>query len=98
VQQAKWVEAEPILRACLEIRARELPDDWLRHNAASMLGEALVGLGKHAEAEPLVVEAYERMEPPPDIAYRKGEALERVIALYEAWGKEEKAAEWRAKR
>ena len=29
---------------------------------------------------------------------RRLEALERIVKLYETWGKPDKAAEWRAKR
>jgi hypothetical protein len=37
------------------------------------------------------------MVPPERQAHRKREALERVVAFYEAWGKADKAALWRAK-
>ena len=98
LKQAKYADAEPLLRECLVIREKELPDHWLRWNALSMLGEALSGQGKHAEAEPLLIEGYEKMLPPDPLSFRKREALDRIIALYEAWGKPDKAAEWRAKR
>ena len=38
------------------------------------------------------------MKPPPFVATRKAEALERIIALYEAWNKPDEAARWKAKR
>ncbi len=97
LKQAKWEEAEPILRECLAIRERELPDDWLRWNTASMLGEALCGQGKHAEAEPLLTEGYEKLRPPDPLLFRKREALERIVKLYEEWGKPDEAAAWRAR-
>ena len=37
------------------------------------------------------------MKPPQEVAVPKRETPERVIQLYEAWGKKEKAAEWRKK-
>jgi hypothetical protein len=37
------------------------------------------------------------MSPPFPMQGRKGEALDRIVKLYEAWGKPEKAAEWREK-
>jgi serine/threonine protein kinase/Flp pilus assembly protein TadD len=98
LRQGKAADAEGALRECLAIREKETPDDWLRWNAASLLGEALSAQGKHAEAEPLLVKAWEGMASPPARAENKREALERIVALYEAWGKPEKAAEWRAKR
>ena len=54
-----------------------------------------------AEAEPLLVKSYEglqqRQSRRPDIsrvAVLK-EASQRVVQLYEAWGKPDQAAEWR---
>jgi hypothetical protein len=38
------------------------------------------------------------MDPPPVVAIRKRQALERVIRLYESWGKPEQAAAWKAQR
>ena len=55
LEQAKWSEAEPVLRECLAIRDKAMPDDWRRFNAMSLLGGALLGQGRYAEAEPLIV-------------------------------------------
>ena len=96
--QERWTDAEPVMRKTLALRKKLMPDSWLRWNAMSLLGEAVAGQKKFAEAEKLLVDSYEKMVPPPESANRKGEALERVIKLYEAWGKTAKAAEWRAKR
>ena len=38
------------------------PDDWPRFNAMSLLGGALLGQGRYAEAEPLIVAGYEGMK------------------------------------
>ncbi|HEY3242489.1 MAG TPA: tetratricopeptide repeat protein, partial [Phycisphaerae bacterium] len=91
-------EAEPLLRECLSIRERALPDDqpqvWLRHNTKSLLGAALMLQDRFAEAEPLLLGGYNGMKddprvPPPGPATggadRKREALERIVKLYEAW-------------
>ena len=45
LKQAKWSEAEPVLRECLAIREKAIPDEWRRFNAMSMLGEAILGCG-----------------------------------------------------
>ena len=45
----------------------------------------------------MLLEGYESMNVPPSGAIRRSEALERVVHLYESWGKPDKAAEWRAK-
>lgn len=61
--------------------------------------------GRHAEAEPLLLEGYERMKDHPEASnVRKREALERIVKLYDAWNEAEpdagydaKAAAWLAK-
>ncbi len=64
----------------------------------SVLGAALTGLGRYDEAEPLLLQSY------PDILEDRGpehrrtrEAARRIVALYDAWGKPDLAAEWRAR-
>jgi eukaryotic-like serine/threonine-protein kinase len=100
--QSRWSEAEPYLREAVAIREKATPDDWVRYDAMSLLGGSLLGQGRHAGAEPLVVAGYEGMkarEPRitvPDLP-RLREAAERVVHLYEGWGQPEKAAAWKAK-
>ena len=99
----KFAEAEPVLRECLELRRKALPPEhWLIANAMSSLGESLAGQGRFAEAEPLLLDAYEQLEQKAlTINYRARpdrlrEGLDRIIALYESWGKPDKTAEYRA--
>ena len=103
-------EAEPILRECLAIREKAQPDAWTTFNTQSMLGGALLGQKKYAEAEPLLVKGYEGLKAreetiPPEGSIRFPEALERLIELYTNWHASEpdkdydtKAAEWQAKQ
>jgi hypothetical protein len=102
LNRSKWSEAEQLLRECLAIREKAVPDDWLRFNAMSLLGGALLGQGRYAEAEPLLGQGYEGMKVraakiPAAGKPRLPEAAVRVVRLYEAWGKPDKAAEWKAK-
>jgi eukaryotic-like serine/threonine-protein kinase len=102
VKQQKYVEAEPILRECLKIREAKLPGDWSTFESRSVLGGSLLGQKKYAEAEPLVCSGYEGMKAReaklrPLERPRLAEAAARVVRLYEAWGKPEKAEEWRRK-
>jgi serine/threonine protein kinase len=96
-----FAKAEPILRRCLTIRERALPDDWMTFNTRSQLGGSLLGQKKCAEAEPLVVSGYEGLKAReakiPAPARGLTEAAARVVRLYEAWGKPELAAAWKAK-
>ena len=92
-------EAEPVLRASLELLAKDHPQDRCRWLAASALGGALVELGRHAEAEPLLLQANEGLPPvlpQPDSRVRR-RTVQRLVSLYEGWGKPEAAASWRAR-
>jgi tetratricopeptide (TPR) repeat protein len=99
IRQGKHAEAEVPLREAWEILKRTRPRHWAIWGTASRLGEAIAGQGRFEEAEPFLVDAYTKMKPPnaPWPLSRKREALERVVKLYEAWDKPEKAAEWRAR-
>jgi eukaryotic-like serine/threonine-protein kinase len=102
LEQARWSEAEPLLREALAIREKSTPDDWRRYDAMSLLGGALLGQGRHTDAEPLVMQGYEGMkarEPRITVSERASlrEAAERVVHLYESWGRPEEAAAWKTK-
>ncbi len=100
LKQAKWSEAEPMLRECLAIRDKVVPNDWSRFNTMNELGGALLGRGRYAEAEPLLLSGYDGMKAraakiPPAAKPRVPEAAARIVRLYDAWGKPEKAAAWK---
>ena len=93
-------EAELKLRECLTIRQKIQPDDWTTFETKSILGEALLDQNKFAEAEPLLLSGYEGMKQredtiPSQDKPRLTKALERLVKLYEAWGKTDKAMKWR---
>jgi eukaryotic-like serine/threonine-protein kinase len=102
LRQARGSEAEPLLREALAIRAKGTPDDWEHYDAMSLLGESLLGQGRYGEAERPVLDGYEGMKaresriPVPNRS-RLREAAERVVRLYEALGRTEQAAAWKAK-
>jgi serine/threonine protein kinase/tetratricopeptide (TPR) repeat protein len=66
--------------------------------AAANLGRCLAKQKRFADAEPFVLEAFTRASKlptaPPAVVRNSGEL---VLQLYDAWGKPEKAAEWREK-
>ncbi len=75
---------------------------YAAHGFGSRRGEVWLRGGKFAEAEPLIVGGYESMKAheawiKPIWKPRLAEAGDRVVRLYESWGKPEKAAEWRTK-
>jgi hypothetical protein len=78
------------------------PDNWSTFHARSCLGGALLGRKNFAAAESLIVSGYEGMKAresriPARSRDRLMESGERVAQLYDAWGKKDRAAEWRAK-
>jgi serine/threonine protein kinase/tetratricopeptide (TPR) repeat protein len=100
--KGRYPEAEPILRECLGIRNEYAATNWLRFNAQSMLGEALLGQNKIEEAERHLLEGYQgviarRSTIPITIrAIREREAEDRVIRFCDRWGKKDAADHWRA--
>jgi hypothetical protein len=101
VRQKKYGEGETVLRECLRLREKTLPDEWCTFCARSLLGKALVGQKQYADAEPLLLAGYESMDRRrpqiPRTADRAPiEGAERLVQLYEAWGRPEQARRWRA--
>jgi serine/threonine protein kinase len=107
-------EAEPVLREVLALYDRRVEPSvrlersvedagWTRAMFRSRIGGALLGQGKYAEAEPLLVEGYEGMRDqqsvvPPGSRDPLPEAADRLVRLYTALGKPDEAAKWRAER
>jgi hypothetical protein len=93
-------DAEPLLRECLSIRQQQEADVWTTFDTQSLLGHALLGQKKYAEAEPLLVQGYQGMKDredhmPHDARYRLVLDLEGLVHLYDAWGKKAEADKWR---
>lgn len=86
--------------ALISIEAKR-PDDLRVASARPMLGGALLDQGKYSEAEPLLLSGYvgmkkrEAMLPPP--ARYLVASMERIVRLYEATNRPDKATEWRKK-
>jgi WD40 repeat protein/serine/threonine protein kinase/tetratricopeptide (TPR) repeat protein len=100
LERESWIDAEPLLRECLALREKHEPDAWTTFYARSMLGGALSGQKKRDEAEPLLVQGYEGMKQraakiPGGGKLRLAEALQRLVQLYDAWGKSDQATTWR---
>jgi len=103
LNQQRWSEAEPILRESLAIRGKAQPDAWNTFHTCSMLGGALLGQGKVAEAEPLIVRGYDGLKareakiPGISKARVRNAAGKRRLHLYEQSGRRVEAAAWRAR-
>jgi non-specific serine/threonine protein kinase/serine/threonine-protein kinase len=96
----KSAEAEPVIRVILDIRGSKEPEAWTTFHLKSMLGGALSDQKKYTEAEPLLLAGYDGLkkhaaEIPPGAQTRITEALQRLVQLYESWGKRDEAARWK---
>ena len=84
-------ESVEILRSTLS------PDSLTVAFAECMLGEALVGQGRFDEAEPLLVAGYQRIAASVERpGFATLDTLNRVVALYDSWGRLDEAARYRA--
>jgi serine/threonine protein kinase/tetratricopeptide (TPR) repeat protein len=93
-------KAEPLLRDNLAIRQRKSPNDWRTFETQSLLGDSLLGQKKWTEAEPLLLAGYEGMKAreariSAPLKNRLREAGSRIVRLYESWGKQDTADQWK---
>ena len=93
---------ETLLRECLSIREKKLPDGWPTFSAHSALGENLMARKQYVEAEPLLISGYNGLgeweaKTPAVSKRRLREAVEDLMRLCEETGRPDKAAEWKQK-
>jgi eukaryotic-like serine/threonine-protein kinase len=98
-----WPEAEAHAREALALFQASQPHGWPTYHARSVLGAALLGQGKTAEAGPLLRSGYEGLAKRGDAipAYFRplvAESLDRLIAAGEAAGTKAELAAWMAER
>jgi tetratricopeptide (TPR) repeat protein len=99
LREFKYAEAEATLREALSGYEKAMPESWAKFNCQSMLGGALEGQAKYADAEPLLISGYTGMfklaaEIPFENQPLLSQAGERIVHLYKSWGKPQKAEEW----
>lgn len=102
LDQRKYTQAEALMREVLPSYEKARPDAWGRFRMESLLGATLVAQMKYSEAEPLMLSGYqglvERETTIPAVDRNViAQAGDRIVRLYEDWGKPEKAEEWRRK-
>jgi serine/threonine protein kinase/lipopolysaccharide biosynthesis regulator YciM len=101
--QHQHAEAKAILREALPIAEKQQPDAWTTFQTQALLGGALLGQENYAEAEPLLLAGYEGLKQrqakiPRGDKKSLAEALDRLVQLYDTWGKPDRANQWRAER
>ncbi|MFO0808127.1 MAG: serine/threonine-protein kinase [Gemmataceae bacterium] len=98
--QGRYVEAEAVARDALLVLEKETPDDWSTFHTMSLIGGALLGQRRYAEAEPFLVQGYEGMKQREALINAGFKNLltmagERLIRFYDATNQPEKARGWR---
>jgi tetratricopeptide (TPR) repeat protein len=100
LRQNRYAEAEPLLKEALANRTSKSADQWEKYNCQSLLGASLEGQRRYGDAEPLLLSGFQGLSnreaaiPAPNRVVLE-HARERIVQLYEAWGKPEQAADWR---
>ncbi len=99
VAQGELAEAEPMLRECVASLTRlswDAHEQWRVAAANGALGHCLLRLGRFADAESLLLDCRAMLHDCKGEEFR-GTCLagQRLVELYDAWGKLEEAAHWR---
>jgi serine/threonine protein kinase/Flp pilus assembly protein TadD len=94
-----YAAAEPLFRQALAIRRAKLPENhWRTGSTEAGLGSCLAALQRYDEAEPLLLAGHDKLKTAfGDSHARTRAAVQNLAQLYEAWGKPDQAAEWRAR-
>ncbi len=99
--RVRYAEAEQLVRESLPINIRIRGENhWRTAEARSLLGEALAGLERYDEAETHLLDGHAGLDaslPGGRRTKKLPPSIERLVRLYDAWGKPDQAAEWRAK-
>jgi eukaryotic-like serine/threonine-protein kinase len=97
--QNEPLAAEPLLREALRVRSQApaivpsrrrtfVDDNWSIGATKSLLGAALVALGRYDEAEGVLLEARRDLEALPTASPREiATTIDRLTHLYAVWGK-----------
>ncbi|MGH9940356.1 MAG: tetratricopeptide repeat protein, partial [Blastocatellia bacterium] len=98
ISSGRPARAAPYLREALEkLQASPIRSTSDLFSAAGILGECLTLLKRYAEAERLLNESYTGFQlVRGEKSVAMVQARQRWVKLYEAWGKPDKAAQFRA--
>ncbi|MCU0251771.1 MAG: tetratricopeptide repeat protein [Vicinamibacterales bacterium] len=97
-RSGKASEAEVTARAALKINTDRLGKDHPRtKESEGALGCAMVKSGRYGEAEPYMLSFADALEQNTGAEGDAREVAQQIAGMYAAWGKPDKAAEWRKK-
>jgi tetratricopeptide (TPR) repeat protein len=94
-ETGRATEAVGHLREALTILERDTPGSPAIPVARNALGHALTGQGRFADAERILLDVWQRRDAAPLSPGQAAVALRRLITLYEAWDRPERAAHHR---
>ncbi len=102
-RQDRFAEAEVSLREALNILDKKHSHHWSHATAQIVLGQALVGQRKYAEAESHLISGYEAVQikgksNPVEMSHAKARVFHSLIQLYQATDRPGEVERWRAKR
>jgi serine/threonine protein kinase len=100
LRQSRYAEADALFREALVAYTATTPESWRRYDVESLLGAALSRQESFQDAESLLVSGYRgllerRHRMPAYNAPSIAQAGDRIVELYQNWGKPDQAAEWR---
>jgi serine/threonine protein kinase len=92
-------EASELLLESLALYRELSPNDWKTANLQSLAGDALLKQKKYAEAEPLLLGAYERLEElegsmPEVERVCIWQCCQRIVQLFSAWNRPTELHHW----
>lgn len=92
-KQNKFTESEECLHKAVSLKLKQFaPNHWEIATTNNLLGECLVHQRKYKDAEPLLIESYTIIKKQFGLQHgRTQRAASRLIALYEASGRKDKA-------
>ena len=97
-RRGDYERAEAEYREAIGVYRKVFPENhWEIATIKSLLGGCLVASRRYDEAEPLLLESYPIIRTNfGDSHNRTRVALKRIVDLYNAWGKQQKAAQYAA--
>ena len=100
--QHKNQEAIDVIKPVLEIRARTTPEHWQRFRCEYLFGSYLASNKRFAEAETHLLKRFKgllqrRANISADALVNIPNCAKDLVKMYQAQGKKEEAAHWRAK-
>ncbi|MCG3132022.1 MAG: Serine/threonine-protein kinase PknD [Phycisphaerae bacterium] len=98
-QQERFAEAAEILALAEPAAHRAWPaDSWMISSVQAMYGDVLIQLERYDEAEPILLDAFGRLERTVGADHQLAQmTLDGLIGLYERTDRPDQAATWREK-